>query len=265
MLNQLQREVITIICDQLLYGMSGHQRVDRSTSDQARLLITNLTSILKIRADFHREDHFLSEPKLRDPINHLRYNWMATKLTEAQKKLPMKKKSSIYSAWVRNTSGSRAFFHAVLELGVNMMPSGAPGHAHRFRNEESRARHCLQELIMWLVRLADAVTSHQELVEDLQIRRKSGSVRWQSGLTQEEHTARSRRDRAKSRLRQALVLQEALERNRREWWQNYRRLSSHEQHLLNDLERGNLQRELDAAQIDYGGCVQAPPFRMGIG
>ena len=86
---------------------------------------------------------------------------MATELTEWQKKLPKRKKSSIYTAWVRNTFGSRAFLHAVLELGVNIMPNGAPEHAHRFRTEESRARHCLEELIMWLARFADAVSSHQ--------------------------------------------------------------------------------------------------------
>ena len=246
-------------------GMSKEGTEECSVSEQTRLLITNMTSILKIRAEFHHEDHFLSEPELRDLINILRYQWMRTELTERQKKLPMRKRSSFHNAWVHNTFGSRAFFVAVLELGFNMMPSGAPEHAHRFSNEEVRARHCLEELILWLARLADAVSAHQDIADAGEVRRKSGSVRGQSGLTLEEQAARSRRDRAKSRLRQALVLQDAFKSRGRGRLQSWMHLSSHEQHLLNELESGNLHRQLKATEIDHGGRVQAPPFRMGIG
>ena len=86
-LNQLQRQVITVICDQLLYGMSGHGRVDRSTSEQLRLLINNLTRILNMRACFFHEDHHLAETEFRGLISHLRHTWLEDELTTMQKQL----------------------------------------------------------------------------------------------------------------------------------------------------------------------------------
>ena len=203
--------------------------------------------------------------EVRDLINHLRHHWISTQLTPEQKGLAMRKKSSIYNAWVRNSFGSRAFFLAVLELGLNMMPSGAPEHAHRFSSEDSRARHCLHELVFWLARLADAVSAHQDIADTGDVRRKSGTERGKSGLTTEEQAARARRNRARSRLRQALMLKDDMKARRRGRPQSWKQVTPQEQHLLNDLESGSLHRELRAARIDHGGRVQAPPFRMGIG
>ena len=264
-MNQVQRKVITVICDQFLHGISKSGTEERSVSETTRLLITSMISIMKIRAEFYHDDHFLSEIELRDLINHLRHQWISTELMPKQKNLAMRRKTSIYNAWVRNRFGSRAFFLAVLELGLNMMPSGAPEHAHRFFTEESRARHCLEELVFWLARLADAVSAHQDIADAGDVRRKSGTERGKSGLTMEEQAARARRNRAQSHLRQALELQDALKAPYRGRLQSWKQLTSQEQHLLNDLQSGRLHRQLEAAKIHHGVRVQALPFRMGIG
>ena len=264
-LNQLQREVITVICEELLHGMSGYGTEDRSVSEKTRLLIKSMISIRNIRAKFYHDDHVLSEAELRGLINHLRHQWIDTELEPKQMNLPMRKKTSIYNVWVRKTFGSKAFFIAMLEQGLNMMPSGAPEHAHRFISEESRARHCLQELVLWLARLADAVTAHQDVADAGDVRRKSGTERWKSGLTMEEQAARARRNTARSLLRQALMLHDAVKDRSRGRPRSWSQLSSYEQHLWHDLHSGKLHRQLDAAQIDHGGRVQAPPFRVGIG
>jgi hypothetical protein len=209
-MNQVQREVIAVICDQLLHGLSKSGTKERSVSETTRLLITSMISIMRTGAKVYHDDHFLSERELRDLINHLRHQWSSTELKPKQKKLAMRKKTSIYNAWVRNKFGSRVFLLAALELGLNMMPSGAPDHAHRFFTEESRARHCLEEMVVWLARLADAVSAHQDIADAGEVRRKSGTERGKSGLTLEEQAARARRNKTQSHLRQALVMQDAL-------------------------------------------------------
>ena len=49
----------------------------------------------------------------------------------------------------------------MLQFGPNMMPSGASEHANRFASPEKRAMQCLQELLEWLARFADAVMKHR--------------------------------------------------------------------------------------------------------
>ena len=141
----------------------------------------------------------------------------------------------------------------------------ATEHAHRFISEESRAGHCLQELVLWMGRFADAITLHQDVADAGDVRRKSGTERWKSGLTMEEQAVRARRNTARTLLRQALMLQDAVKDRSRGRPQSWSQLTSYEHHLLHDLHSGKLHRQLDAAQIDHGGRVQAPPFRVGIG
>ena len=99
-------------------------------SEKTRLLITSMISIMKIRAEFYHDDHFLSEIKLREFINHLRHQWISTELRPKQKNLAMRRKTSIYSVWVRNTFGSKAFFIAVLEQGLAKRCSRARSSVH---------------------------------------------------------------------------------------------------------------------------------------
>ena len=94
-LNQLQREVITVICEELLHRMSGYGTEDRSVSEKTRLLIKSMISIRNIRAKFYHDDHVLTEAELRGLINHLRHQWIDTELEPQQMNLPMRKKTSI--------------------------------------------------------------------------------------------------------------------------------------------------------------------------
>jgi hypothetical protein len=269
-LSQVQREIITENCDNLLRGFTKSRAAEHDVSKNLRSMITSMTKIINMRAIFYDEDQVLSEEELRGLVNHLRHEWIRTQLTSKQENLPMNKKTSIYNAWAHKTFGSKAFFMAVLDLGSNMMPSDASEHAHRFSSEESRALHCLDDLVIWLARFADAVTAHQDIADAADVRRKSGTVRGKSGLTAEEQTARDRRSRATSRLRQAWMLREEMEAHRRSCVfrlqrpRSWEELATCEQHLLRDFQNGRLHRECAAARQNHGGRVQAPPFRVGL-
>ena len=180
----------------------------------------------------------------------------------------MSQKTSIFGAWVRQTFGSKALLMAILQSGPNLMPSGAPEHARDFSGPEERALRCLEELVAWLARFADALVEHRNKDPTQEARRRSGVQRGQSGLTQEEHEQRTRRDKAQLRLREAWQVQTKLNAYKN---YDYSRFSSPrswkwlhrwERQAVTALQNGALQQELEAARAAHGGRVQAPPFRL---
>ena len=87
------------------------------------------------------------------------------------------------------------------------MPSGAAEHAHKLPNNEKCTIACLEELVEWLGRFGAAYVGHKKDPATQKACEYSGSARGQSGLTAEQQQLRSRRDTARSRLRQANKLQ----------------------------------------------------------
>ena len=251
----MQRKVIENTCENMLYGFSPrgsaeHGASDRDcTSKDLQKLSTNTSEVVATYTGWMHE-------------------WLAKELRpEQQNKLP-KQKSSIFAVWVRNTFGSKAFFMAMLQFGPNLMPSGAPEHAHRFARPEDRAMKCLQELVSWLYRFANALSDHREIKATQDARQRSGKLRNTSGLTQQERDQRSRRDTARQRLQQAEKLQAEVDAFKH---QDYRKftnprpwswLKRWEQQELAALQNGELCQEFEAAQSAHGGRVQAPVFRI---
>ena len=269
-LSQVQREIITELCDNFLYGFSKTREADHDAARKLRTLISSMSKIMKKRAECYDENKVLSEKELRGLVNRLRNRWIQAELTPVQQKMRRRQKTSIHTAWVYKTFGSKAFFMAVLQMGANMMPSGASEHAHRYASEDCRAKSCLDDLVIWLARFADAVQAHQDFADATEVRRKSGTVRGQSGLTEEEQAARDRRNIASWRLRRAFALREELQYHSRQCFFQSRRprswmeLTSCEQHLLRSLDNGMLHQEWATARDKHGGRVQAPPFRMDL-
>ena len=270
----MQRQVIAETCENLLYGFdprgaAEHGASDRDcTSKDLQKLITNMSSAMQYRALKHTDDHILTTSEVAATYTGWMHEWLAKELRpEQQKKLP-KQKSSIFAVWVRNTFGSKAFLMAMLQFGPNLMPSGAPEHAHRFARPEDRAMKCLQELVSWLSRFANALSDHRQNKATQDARQRSGKQRNTSGLTQQERDQRSRRDTARQRLQQAEKLQAEVDAfrykdyrkftNPRSWY----RLKLWEQQELAALQKGELRQDFEAAQAAHGGRAQAPVFRI---
>jgi hypothetical protein len=53
-MNQVQREIISVICDQLLQGLSKSRAAEHGVIEKTRSLISSMISIMKIRAFFQR-------------------------------------------------------------------------------------------------------------------------------------------------------------------------------------------------------------------
>ena len=196
------------------------------------------------------------------------HEWLAKNLCQDQQDRKMSQKTSIFGAWVRNTFGSKAFLMATLQTGLNMMPSGAPEHAHMFPSKAARATTCLQELVSWLSVFADTVTHHKTSTSFKQARQYSGTKRKESGLTPDQRDARSARDKALRNLQTARSIKAEVDAH---WNADYRRfhnprswqqLQWWEQKTLEDFQAGRLRQRLDAAKARHGGRVQAEPFRM---
>ena len=127
---------------------------------------------------------------------------------------------------------------------------------------------CLQELVSWLARFANALSNHRENKATQGARQRSGKQRNTSGLTQQERDQRGRRDTARKRLQQAEKLQAEVDAfmckdyrkftNPRSWY----RLKLWEQQELAALQKGEVRQEFEAAQPAHGGRVQAPVFRI---
>ena len=127
---------------------------------------------------------------------------------------------------------------------------------------------CLQELVSWLARFANALSNHRENKATQGARQRSGKQRNTSGLTQQEREQRSRRDKARQRLQQAEKLQAEVDAFR---LQDYRKfttpqswswLKRWEQQEPAALQDGELRQEFEATQAAHGGRVQAPAFRI---
>jgi hypothetical protein len=273
---QAQRQVIATVCTELLYGFSRHGASEHGsvivehgrTSKDLEKLISSMADAMNYRARFHTDDHILTEEETSKTYTGLMHVWLAKELRPDQQSKAPSKKSSIFAAWVRKTFGSKALLCALLMFGPSLMPSGAPKHAWRFASAQERATKCLEEVVTWLARFADALVKHRDTDAMREARQRSGTQRGQSGLSQEQRDQRTRRDNAFHRLRQALQLQAEVEAY---WGYNYRRFSNPrrrswmhrwEQELLTVLQNGDLRRDFDAARTAHGGRVQAPPFRM---
>lgn len=122
------------------------------------------------------------------------------------------KTTCISGPWVRNAFGSKAFPLAMLQCGANMMPGGAPGHAHTFASQRARAAEYLEGLALWIARFAEAISEHRHSDASQAARRRSGTQRSKSGLTEGGQQQRTRRGRAPWRLRQAKDLEAETER-----------------------------------------------------
>ena len=127
---------------------------------------------------------------------------------------------------------------------------------------------CLQELVSWLARFANALSNHRENKATQVARQRSGTQRNTARLTQQEHEQRSRRDLARQRLQQAEKLQAEVDAFR---LQDYRKftnprswswLKRWERQELAALQNGELRQEFKAAQSAHEGRVQAPVFRI---
>ena len=138
------------------------------------------------------------------------------------------------------------------------MPSGAAKHACDFPDKQTRAVKCLEELLEWLSRFADAFIAHRNRDDMQEPRQRSGTQRGQSGLTPEQHERRAWRNKMLRRLQDAQRIQAAVRRNPRSWYE----LELWEKDELDALESGKLQQDLEATKKAHGGQVEAPPFRM---
>ena len=82
-------------------------------SETTRLLITSMISIMKIRAEFYHDDHFLSEIELRDLINHLRHQWISTELTPKQNNLAIRRNKYLHCV-----GSKQIWFQSLLSCGA---------------------------------------------------------------------------------------------------------------------------------------------------
>ena len=157
---------------------------------------------------------------------------------------------------------------AVLQCGSTLMPSGAAEHAHMFRNNEARAIACLEELVEWLARVADAYVAHKKDPATQRAREYSGIARGQSGLTAAQQQLRSRRGAARTRLHRANTLQREARAYTNRDYREFRcprgwfQLAHWEPEEIRVLERGDLQRACDEAAAAHGGAVTARSFRL---
>ena len=196
------------------------------------------------------------------------HDFWRTELRPDQKTKLERQKSSIFSAWVRNTFGSKAFLCAVRQNGFNIMPSGAPENARNFQSNEARATQCLEEVLSWLAKFADDYSDHKNKLSTIQARLRSSTKKGESGLTKEQQQARDRRNRAQENVQWAKNLKGEVEahwkRDFRYWKhpRNEKQMKQHERRALADLRSGRLHQELQEAKDAHGGPVHADPFRM---
>ena len=96
---------------------------------------------------------------------------------------------------------------------------------------------CLEELLAWLARFADAFIAHRNRDDMQEPRQRSGTQRGQSGLTPEQPERRAWRNTMLGRLQDAKRIQASVRRNPRSWYE----LELWEKDALEALESGKLR------------------------
>ena len=212
-----RREVIAMACKELLFGFASRGATEHAEISEVLVLkdlakvIANIQKALEHRRTFCADNEMLSQDDVAKIFTRWMHDFIATELRSDQQAKKESQKTSIFSAWVRNTFGSKAFLCAILQNGFNIMPSGAPEHAPKFASEAARATHCLGEVLLWLAKFADDYTEHRNKQSSIEARKRSGTTFGESGLTREQRQARNRRDCAKRNLLWAKELQREVD------------------------------------------------------
>ena len=171
--------------------------------------------------------------------------WLGENHCPEQQWYIRRRQTSIFGKWVRDTFGSKAFLMAMLQTGLNMMPSGAPEQAQNFFSEADRATKCLEELVAWLALFANLVAHHQSKKSTQEAQQRSGTKRGVSGLTADQREKRARRDRAQRDLAVAKKIQAEVNAYWNYDYSTFRRprcenmMKPWERDFLYDLKSGN--------------------------
>ena len=269
-----QREVISVACKQLFYGFESRASTEHTREDNVLVfkdlakIIENVQKALEHRRKHRENNATFSESDVATIFTTWAHDSFANQLRPDQKTKLERQKSSIFSAWVRNTFGSKALLRASLQNGFNITPSGAPENARNFQSKEARATQCLEEVLSWLAKFADDYSDRKSKPSSIQARQRSGTKKGESGLTNEQQQARDRRNRAQQNVHWASKLKREVDaywnRDYRSWQhpRHEKQMKQHERRALADLRSGRLHQELREAKDAHGGPVQADPFRM---
>ena len=124
------------------------------------------------------------------------HEWIAENLTPAQKARPWSRQTSIFGAYVMRTYGGKHFVMALWQTGITWLPT--PKEAPW--NYDSAIQHVRARFLTWLQTVSIAIENHKKHHATEEARRRSGSKKWQHGLTWQEQADRRQRQRARSNL-----------------------------------------------------------------
>ncbi len=124
-LTQEQTEVIAILRQQLLLGFrnAGATEEEREQYEQMGAetnlakLMTAMNKVLDIRASFCSENKQLTEAEVGHVQTTWMNRWILRELRLEQRSTAMGEKTNIFSAYVRQTFGGKAFVLAVIQWG----------------------------------------------------------------------------------------------------------------------------------------------------
>jgi len=187
-------------------------------------------------------------------------------LNDEQRNYQHSRKTSIFTTYMRNRYGCKAFVFALLQTGL-VWDGGAAEHL----DAETKVK-ASQQFLKWIRDLIGSIRFHREQENTQLARRKSGKHYGCHGLTNDELEARRLRDEAWRNLAETLQLEAQLLASKgkgkgkgkskakcsKTWWD----MSNCDRWWLEQLWNGQLRNQLEEAKKRHGGRVQADRIFM---